>query len=125
MLINLDPARHVRRRDVPPADENILPTVIVEIGYVYAVPGHGVAQPRHSAPSGNLRESALAIVLIHRESFILQRRDRNIGISVIINIPKISAHAGDQIAILGQCHSGFEAEFLEFSVPLVVIQKVE
>src|SRR5215469_8688254 len=90
-LVDVAARSHRGRLHVAPADENILPAVVVEICEVNAVAGHRSAEQGHSGLRGNFRESVLAFVLVNWKSFVVQGDEHDVRAAVVIEIAKVYA----------------------------------
>ena len=80
--------------------EQVLPPIVVKVVEARAVARHGTAQLSHPARIRDLLKPPPAQVPKDRERLVVQGHGHNIGVAVIIEIPEIQAHAGDEFPVL-------------------------
>ena len=112
-----------QRPDMPTGDEQVLPAVVVEIEESGAEAGHMKGQGAHPACAGRFPERSLSHVQVQGKSLIVESGQGDVRESVIVHVSKIHSHAGNEISVLGQRHSGSHGDLLEL-VPEVVEQRV-
>src|SRR5215469_13489690 len=125
VLIDQSAARHVRRGHIAAADKNIFPPVIVEVGNIHAVSGHGIAQRGHAAACGDLGKGSFSIVLKDGERFVLQSGHNYVRKAVVVEVAKIRSHSRNQASVFWQRDSRFKRDLVELVVAPVVKEKVE
>ena len=106
-------------------NENIFPAIVVEIGDVRRIAGHGQAERGHAALLGDLDETAFSVVLVNGKCFVVERYQDDVGIAVVIEIAKVDAHARDERAVFAQCNVRVEPDFVEFAAAFVFEEPVE
>src|SRR5206468_3052389 len=105
-------------------EEQIAPAVVVEIAHSQAPSGQWASlqlKPRRLRDV--LEERPLADISKKQKSVVHHAGDDQVGQPVVIEIAEVRTHPGDRLAVIAQCHAGFESAFLECAVAAVVKQK--
>ena len=124
-LLHHKARRGVERLHVSPRNENVFPAVVVEISDVRRIARHGQAESGHAALLGDFDEAAFARVAIDREGFVVEGDQDDVGITVVIQIAEVDAHAGDERAVFAQCDVHVESDFVELAVTFISKEPVE
>jgi hypothetical protein len=105
--------------DVATSDKEILPSIVVEIVETRAVPCHRYACLSHAGWSCHFAEVSLAGVFVQWEGLVVQGDIGYVRIAVIIEVAEIESHAGDEIPVFSQSHTGIESDLFEFVSEIV------
>ena len=124
ILIHLNPWRGVEGLHVAARYENVLPTVVVEIGDGGRVAGHGHAEAGHAARLRHVGEIALAGIAENGKRLVVERYEGNVGITVVVDVAKIDAHSGNEVAFVAERDVRFEGNLFELTAAFVVEQGI-
>src|SRR5690349_4137324 len=116
--------RRGQRLHMAARDEDVLPSVVVEVSNIRRISRHGKAELGHPTFASDFGEAAFAVVLVDRKGLAIERDDNNIGISIVVDVPKIDAHPRDVNSVLTQSDIGFKADFFKLSVSQVAKEGV-
>src|ERR1022692_859992 len=87
---------------VPAHRQQVLPSVIVEIGNPIRPARHGAGDGAHTGDGGDLREiSRRAAILEQRKGVALEGGHPDVVVAVVVDVPEIGAHARNVSAGLG------------------------
>ena len=85
--------------DICARDEEVLPSVIVEVVSAFAPPRHAVGELAEAAGVVRVYEDAAALVDVEREAFVFDGVVPDVGQSIVIDVAEVGAHARESIAI--------------------------
>src|ERR1039457_1974429 len=105
-------------------NEDVFPSIVIEIRDRRRIPGHGQAQLRHVALPGYFHEGAFPGVAVKRKRFPIESNQNNVGIAVIIEITEINAHAGNKRSVFAQGDVHIETNLLKPSGSFVAKEPV-
>src|ERR1039458_4613130 len=87
---------------VPAHRQQVLPSVIVEIGNPIRPARHGAGDGAHTGDGGDLREiSRRAAILEQRKGVAFEGGHPDVVVAVVVDVPEIGAHARNVSAGLG------------------------
>ena len=104
----------MRRGDVTSGNEEVFPSVIVEIIESGAEASHAQALRPETARRCDFNEVSLAGVLKQRKCLLVERNIGDAGKAVVVEVAEVEAHAGDECTLLRQGGVGLESDFFKF-----------
>src|ERR1019366_2787020 len=110
---------HRARQHVSAADEQILPSVIVEVEESYAETRHPHAQRAHAARRSHFLEAFPGRVLPYWKGLVFQRGGYQVRVFVIVEIAEIQPHSGYEAAVFRQRHAFLKRDFFELVAQIV------
>src|SRR5215469_16742856 len=119
---NVQPSAIYFRVDMAISHEQVRPTIVVNIDEE-SPPSQELLTGSKSREISDVSESAIAVVVIQRGSFVRKIRSNNVQPAVAIVVNGVGAHAGNFMAILTVSNAGPNTYLCECAVMIVVIQK--
>ena len=116
------PARIDVRVDVAVGNQNVLPSVVVEI-HKSAAPTHEVRVHGQARRPGDLGKGAVAEIAIEVRRIVGKVRLQDVQETVAIEVRRRRAHAGLLVALFIKRDAGVGAHFLEG--PITLVEKVQ
>src|SRR5579859_71701 len=105
-------------------DEQILIAIVVIIEELYAPAAH---QPSRAADSGCARhviEGLVVPIAINGVHLLIDVGDKQVLPAILIEVCGVDAHARTSAAVLTECDTGGETNFLKFAVATVPKEKI-
>jgi hypothetical protein len=110
--------------DIGASDEEVFPSVVVEVVDSVAPAGHAVGELTEAAGVVGVDEDAAALVDVERKALVLDGVVPDVGQSVVVDVAEVGAHAGEGVAIGRVSNAGRNGDLFEFLSADIVEEKV-
>jgi hypothetical protein len=115
----LDVVHHIRA-----SDEEVFPSIIVEVVSAVAPAGHAVGELAEAAGVVGVDEDAATLVDVERKALVLDGIMPDVGQAVVVDVAEVRAHAGESIAIGRVGNAGSDGDLFEFFSADIAEEKV-
>src|SRR3954470_14947839 len=105
-------------------EEQVFPPVVVEIVHADAPAGELARAHQQSGALRIVFEDAGAEITEEQKRVVENSGHHEVRLSIVVEVPKVTAHPGNREAVFAQSHGGFESDLLERSVALVSEEKI-
>ena len=107
------------------AEEQVLPSVVVEVVHAEAPTGQLARTHPQSARLPVILKTTLAAAIPEKKKAVVDHPgDDQIRQPVVVEVAEVHAHAGDRLAVVAQGDTGFEADLLKRSVAFIMKQEI-